>query len=1262
MGKVNPTLVSATASVLRNIKLSIMVPILAVFLCSYPIVYDIVLRPFNGYFLLGRDNYLLSNGVELLTNSDMLGPLGAAANFSQCELTKYTFTCDNAFDRKSFVGLLEFLDSIPQSELVLSPALIFPGVVAHANLSSEHKVMEKHVLKSVNHDFSHDTVHLFYDDFGRVDYMITSAKKLHVYVLSNQTLNEVTTFGRPGLLLLNTSRISDPVAVSEFVEYIKFLSDKKFSLNLVVSTVYALQLVVLVAYLLHVYLSLCNSHKLRSNIGLLIGWLTGVLTSAAAAAKIMVTRNSALSWSDILGPSNWICPNFYLMAVVFMSSRLLFRIIVDLAGDSDLNQSENIHKRLIKFYLGINRKMNNSLRVYFLSETLEKHPRIQAFKRHLPLPNTTIMCVLNLIAYSLLNLLSIVLISYVLSGLRWLFFYNTVVDYWKLAVLALVLDHTLQLTYLVAIIIIDLNRVDLMDVLNSFGEDEKMNINLHEANPISAFLYKHAKGKSDSLTALATYCVKVSPLSPLRFWLLFMPLFYLCSGAVMFVFFERVYPMDFPIGWSREMFIDRSKCVTDNTDLIYKLELLAVIIFILAISELTFSVTYAKNKESSDFAAPLLNPETELFVAELFKNEGMKNLECLTLSGHANSDILKLYSNPCSSSIVSVDIDHTVSLWSPLTSTEDCINISTFLEPTSLDQKAKEFWPINHVEISSDGDYVMLINYMNCRIKCFDKKSLTYIWELSLTNKLNAEEAKMVSVLSFFRKKTIPGFLARKFKSKQRNLRLRSGSVASTISMSQVAENSPPSNLGASEHQDASNNEAKVREYEKSLHREEFIMILESGEMITVACDSVQIKAYNLITQLYQGQSTGDLKIVSLKLLTTSRVNDRVVCNLSNDDIVVGTAINNLWRFTKLEIDKCFTAESIAMFAPPLMSRSDTRHKNSKPLWRALQQLHRNGQDSDDTVFLDAKRFAPINESLVVTIDFVGMIVRVKNLEAELIDMQTGTILKVFHIGSFKPGSFRVAHSEPTHCKFCGCASIETFSLVYEDFYDKTLILHTFNLENKRSKNNICLRAERDPREIRCLGFEATVETHYWFEDIEQWELTDMNIIIGIKRKPPCEIEIAASAQPAMHGYSSSKSQFSTLKHRTQKQSSPDQDEDKPFIGGLWQGFVVTAHNGKMLEYEIPKVSEHDTSFGCLKPHCIVKFGFKAVAIAFGYSVKILYLGSNKLIESELYYSGSTSSLAYEVLPGEGTKPKTNQLLFINKRRKMTERRVREKS
>ncbi|OBA24543.1 hypothetical protein METBIDRAFT_38323 [Metschnikowia bicuspidata var. bicuspidata NRRL YB-4993] len=852
-------------------------------------------------------------------------------------------------------------------------------------------------------------------------------------------------------------------------------------------------------------------------------------------------------------------------------------------------------------------------------------------------------------------------VRFFVNSFVWAAFCEIFLKYLRLTIITLIVDHFLQLTYMVAIIVIDLHRIDLTDVLAKATIENDLELpNLHEVNPLSARLLEHkSDGKYSWNHKLGTYLLKVSPHSPKYLWLKIIPLLCMCASVTIAIHTHLVEK-----GHINEFLslFKSSTIIADKIDALYFFELFTVITIIIAISEITFRLKFSEAQKQNLNSVVILG-QTEMQFSDLSHIDSTRKFEAITLDECNSSDKLGLFANPKAPFLVTTDLDHHISLWSPLEKNQEIgvVDISTEFENNIVaPKKRQEFWPVNHVEISNEGDYIMLINNRNCRIKCYSKNEQKYVWEISLTSELSQAQRKMKPVLCFFRKKTVAGFFARELLLRRKKLSggSKRGSDASLCTMH---GNYPPPLMTGTFNNSSSAKNNSGREYEDAFNREEFVMILETGEMITISCDSVKVKVYNLLAEVFSDEpSSADLKILSLKFLITARVNDRVICSISNDEIVIGSAVNNIWRFSKLKTNKYFVSNSLINFAPPLMTRGtwlpSEKHSKSHIF---SENMHRQGNtEAHRDVDYGLGKFGSMNESTIVTIDFVGMFVRVRNLQAELIDIQTGTVLRLFHIGTFKPGTFRVSHSEPTHCKFCGCVSFESVSLIYEDLYDRTLIVHTFQLENKKSRNNICLRVERDPLEIRCLGFDAAVEKQYWFDNIEKWELTDMNVIVGIKKVMSDEQQLDDSGDRSFDiDKSNGDVCLSSLRNR-KSTKQPHRGQDKLHIfSNQWQGIVVTALNGKILEYDIPMRDLLDKNGYFMRPTLITKFGFKAVAIAFGCVVKIVYLGNDKLIENDLYYSGSASTISPLLNSSSDGGKHLNELLFINKRRRTIERR-----
>lgn len=1237
-------------------------PILSVFLFAYNTAYDFTLRPLNSQLVSRFDNYTLENGINLNHIAPKTFPL--LTGLPGQVITRLSLAdpqYDNVLNYDFFYELLQLqADLEKETHCVLSPLALWPFPLNYLLSELDKRKVERYVLKHLNHNLLGEVTKLFLGNLGKLNHLVNRAGVLNLFIIS--PAGEVPEIPKSEkYTVVGSFEDKTENSVLDFAKYYHSITGQRFAVNAAVIGVSLFQALAFILLLIHSYLSISNQHKIRSNFGLLSGWLTSAFVSNFAALFI-VGRWQNLSWYS-LGPINTLALGSYFLSILTFSSRNMFRTINDLAGDNAFNAPENLHRRLLKFYLGINNSVQNSRGVFKLTRWLRRYFFVDKFAAWIfPVPNITVVLLINVLAFeTAVSVLKNLLALFMPDNLKELFL-SRIYIFQVTSFIALLIDHFLQLTFLVGIIIIDLNRVDFTDLLKLLVFEAQGDVDsvIHEVNPISSFLLGLKSGSHPLLNSwrqrLGTYCLKTTPVSLRRFLGVWIPLlssgFIIASALLMIL----IIPTDSGSHLVEIIALHENLAFAQKYDLLFALELLSLLVFVFAIAELTFTLTYSKRQRREiglDSSTTLIAPEIKLSSEELAKNDETKFFECLTLSGVHKSDVLKLSTNPKCSFLVSADLDHRILIWSPLSKVEakKPHDIATVFDNPDPKIPKAEFWPVNHVEVNDDGNYIVLINNKHCRIKCFDRKSLSYVWEVSLTSELNQSRKRMHVVNAFFRKKTVAGFLARKLlqKKKQKSRSYSSSSIGATP----LTGNYPPPAPGM----EPSESKKSDKSLENDLVQEEFVLVLETGEMITVSCQDVEIKVFNMLTQLYEGlPEFRNLKIISLKFLKTPRMNERVVCNLSNDEIIVGTTVNNLWRFQKLVLDSYYSStKPITNFAPPLMTRSGSavsfKHDFSTA-FELQRQTHMKRQEMKSTVFTDLRKYEVINKSTVITIDFVGMIVRVKDLLAELIDILTGTVLKVFGIGHFKPDTFRVVHSEPTHCKFCGCASFESLSLVYEDFYDKTLIIHTFTVENKKSRNNICLRVERDPREIRCVGLDSTIEKQFWYEDIDKWEVTDMNVILGIK-KITLEENVDDATEKSEYGYSMFL-EINVKSLRTRKKHTKKKRTQRT-IQQLWQGFVITANNGRLLEYNIPDDELGEPTFASTRPNFIVKYGFKSVAIAFGNNVKILYLGNQKLIENDLYYSGTTSinNILKPTAEGAGR----NELLFINKRRRMLEKR-----
>lgn len=1256
MKLVYPWLIHVTGWILRNPKLFILVPILCIYIVSYGVVHDLTVRPVNRVLTLGADTGPLLDfgGTEEVSLAVQTGNwlLSRILLVSSGSVVEY-----GALEQ---IHALETSIRAQESAYVLSPLGTWPEERWLA------QQIEASALRALNHRFKPELANMFFDKLLKTNHLVTAARQINLYVIHNLLLPSLHVLEPLQVLFVGTSEA--PHAVKEFLRYFRYLKEESCPLKFFNKAASFTQVAICITFVFRVYFSICNQHKIRSNFGLICGWLTEVTLAAAASVSILCTYKGYQEWLSMFGPVSSYGIGTYILAVMLFSSRTLFRTINDLAGDNTMDGHETLHKRLIRFYLGINNSASNSTDLIFkLTRYVRKWCFVDKFSSNIaPIPNTFVVLCLNLLGLlSVFGLIFAVLYIF-FRGLVWHILVNKYFMILQAIALALAIDHFLQQTFLVGIILIDLNRVEFTDLLNKtlnpYESDlDQLNDSMGEIDPISSFLLglrgPLTRPKPSSLRHIVgTHLLKLSPVSSRVFWLGDVLSFFCWNFFCQIFMTLFVLPYQLLTDKKAVMIFGRQASGQHSYNTLFFLEVAATILFIIAVSELTFTLTYSQRQRKEVDPTATLEASSQLGYGELAKNEQAKYFESITLDNGHNIDVIKIATNSKSSFLVSADLDRKVLVWSPLGVVEKKtpMSISTTID-TIRGSIHPEFWPLSMVEISDEGNYIVLVNNRHSAVKCFDRGSLSFIWEVNLAAELGLTSKELKPMLAFFRKKTIAGFLARKLLMKKRNgPDGRRSSVSSTASSSTITGNFPPPPAPLREDDMAV--EDKVRDYEQSLNRDEFVMVFESGHMVTINCTDRKIKHYYMFEDVYgKGLVSENLRVTTAKQLTTSRVSDRIVCDLVNGDIIIASAVSNIWKFSKLKTskNKFNSGGANTVIKAPGMPMSRTTSSMDTEFLSIFKQNFTSSPNPYPTELPTPKRrFAAINHCTIFTIDFVGMVVRVRDLKAELLDIQTGIIIKTFFIGHFKPGSFRVIHSELTHCKFCGCASVETMSLVYEDFYDPTLIVHTFLLENKKSRNNICLRVERDPREIRCLGFDAVVEKQYWYHDIEKWEVTDMNVVMGIRRADAKNSDEMETREEIV---GQREEEFAQLRKR---RSRVPAKAEKPTINDVWQGFVVTVLNGQFLEYKIPFGEEEDeTEFACVRPNVIAKYGYKAVALAFGRKIKILYLGGGKLIESDLYYKGTTSSLKPILQPAPDGAVNRNELLFINKRRRMLERR-----
>lgn len=169
-------------------------------------------------------------------------------------------------------------------------------------------------------------------------------------------------------------------------------------------------------------------------------------------------------------------------------------------------------------------------------------------------------------------------------------------------------------------------------------------------------------------------------------------------------------------------------------------------------------------------------------------------------------------------------------------------------------------------------------------------------------------------------------------------------------------------------------------------------------------------------------------------------------------------------------------------------------------------------------------------------------------------------------------------------------------------------MMHTFS-SSRGKLRDICLRAERDRRERKCSGFESVVETIHWLENVEGWEPTNLNMVAGIRRRE------VSSEEPSSDDYDPAPSCSSSLRRRKKAERKMQvEDEDE------WEAWTMDA-NGRVTSYSLHEAADKSSfddrlMVGHVGP--VSKIGQQSVAVGFGNTVKVLYLGNERFEDEDI--------------------------------------------
>lgn len=1288
-------LVRAVAAILAHPKLVILVPAIIVFVLGYNVIYDFTVIQINAWLAAQFSEFLdlTLRGIiqkahspqfgALMQNLKGIGRPGSDWVLSKIALKSKHFQGLNVLDTLALTAahaLQECVQNTLSSPIIVSPLTTWPLDLSKFPTEPTHTesaALEHFVLQHINHHLDSHMTALFLDDSYKFNHIIKFAQTLKIYVFHRPSEDMASVFS--GCLAAPASLTVDSVAstannisISDFASYFVTQNGYSWRVTVFCQLMNFVEVALMVVFLAYIFLCISNLRKVRSSLGLLVGWSLAGTMAGAASMNIVSYIHNYKSWKLIFEPLTVFTRCALVLSLLILSSRNLFRVINDIAGDNTFAAGQNIHKRLFRFYVGINTSVSNpsaKLRVLESAFAL-----IGVDLKNLRVPNITKVLAINISGMLLLSYVGELIFQLFFDGPFLAYISKRLFRFTETLVVGLIIDHILQLTFLVGIIVVDLHRIELSDILDgkveNYTEEDPDLTGLQDINIVSSVLLG-AKGlnkpKRGSLRYnLGLFFLKLRPSGLLHFWIIQFPVVQLLHLLGVFINWLIVIPYKLLNDEHKIVSFGTRNIVVNRNDCIYYVELFTILVLIVCSAELLFRFAYAgldnsdKLKLSSSSSGKF--SESDFEVTEELKL--FKLIDVAASSGH-DLDVLKIKTNIRTSFVVSVGLDHKILVWLPLNKPgiPRPINLSSSI---TVDGKKHEFWPINHANISDDCSHVVLVNFKYGWIKCFERKELRFCWERALPEHLFGKGKKPKILESFFRQRTVPGFLARKILQQKKLLKRGTGSRRNSEALPLQASNSnfPPPRIPGTD-----SNDAAIAELEKSLIKQEFVMVLETGDLITLACEDGTLTSLNVLDSIYDEDDDRTIheksirKLDSAKKLSTTRVSDRIICHVNNFEIIVATVISNNWKLRKLPLQDNLYNKGRQLLTPMALSTDVYANNNNfraqydhELQELARQQLAKQAHESVDTAY------EPINKSTLVTVPFVGMIVRVRDLVAELIDVQSGVILRKFNIGHFKPVLLRVSHSEPSHCKFCGCASVELFSFIYEDFYDDTVIVHTFKLDAKRSKSSICLRVERDPNEIRCLGFNAVVEHQYWYEDMEKWEVTGDNVIIGLQKQGrkrddlDDEIETISSKNTGSFNALVEDGGLSSLRSRKARDVIQSTCSKGPKHQEMREGCLVQVIDGHVTKYAFKK--DDALSLSCHRISVIERYGYKAVIVGFGTSMRIVYQGNDKLIENDVSMGAQSAGEADPASASSGSAPANdNEMLFLNKRRRAKDRR-----
>ncbi|KAI9698946.1 MAG: hypothetical protein M1836_003135 [Candelina mexicana] len=280
--------------------------------------------------------------------------------------------------------------------------------------------------------------------------------------------------------------------------------------------------------------------------------------------------------------------------------------------------------------------------------------------------------------------------------------------------------------------------------------------------------------------------------------------------------------------------------------------------------------------------------------------------------------------------------------------------------------------------------------------------------------------------------------------------------------------------------------------------------------------------------------------------------------------------------------------------------------------------LHLVSKNQDGWTSEGKDPFAPISSSnggslsatTIVPISVLNMVLLVRSCEIDLIDLKTTSLVRTFQTGEVKPQTVRALHSPHRQCLSCGALCVGSLSIVYTELQTQNCIMHTFTPSKKGAL--ICLHTQAKGQGERCAGFECASESLHWIENVSVWEATDINTVIGVRKRS------TLGSDPPNGRTHTTQVSASGIFRRIRGPKQPQAAPPSPEPDDEWEAWSLSAsgdiHTTSLLPPNEQGVNVNEQLF-VSKPGPICKLGARSVALGFGNVVKVIMLGKERFEE-----------------------------------------------